>query len=95
MAVRNLLHRNKLADFIAWLGDRSLPPKGEWEVARWRGGKGQPMRIIFDNDKSCEHLSCNEAAYRDVRAFIKARRAQNTMELGTVAQQAKERNSQA
>jgi hypothetical protein len=71
MANRNLLHRNKLNDFIAWLGDRSLPTKGKWEVARWKGPKGQPMRIIFDNDRSCEHLSCNDAAYKDVRRFIK------------------------
>ena len=71
MATRNLLHRNKLEAFKLWLGDRALTPKGEWEVVRWKGPQGQPMRIVFDNDHSCEHLSCNDAAVRDVMTFIR------------------------
>ena len=74
MAVRNILHRSKLDEFKEWLGNRALPPVGKWELVRWKGGAGQPMRIVFDNLKSCEHLSCNGAAYRDVRAFIKERK---------------------
>jgi len=73
MAVRNVLHRSKLEDLKKWLGERALPPKGEWEVLRWRGEPGQPMRIIFDNAKSPEHLSCNDAAYPDVCKFINSK----------------------
>lgn len=83
MAVRNILHRNKLSEFVLWLDERALPPVGQWEVVRWKGPKGQPMRIVFDNNYSCEHLSCNDAAYSEVRAFIRHRRAQNAKELGT------------
>lgn len=71
MAIRNLLHRNKLPNFIEWLGDRSLPPKGNWEVARWKGPKGSPMRVIYDNSHSSEHLSCNDAAFSDIQKFIR------------------------
>lgn len=89
MAVRDIFHRNKLDLFKLWLGDRALPPVGKWEVCRWKGASGQPMRIIFDNTKSSEHLSCNEAAYKDVSAFIKERKISD--ECGTqptISQQA-------
>ena len=80
MAVRNILHRNKLDDFINWLGDRSLPTIGEWEVARWRGTQGKPMRIVYDNSKSPEHFYCNDAAYSDVRKYIKERNSSKNIE---------------
>jgi len=72
MAQRCLLHRSKLTIFIAWLGERSLPLKGRFEVARWKGPANQPMRIIFDNYHSNEHLSCNDAAIPDVLKFIRS-----------------------
>ncbi|MDO8640861.1 MAG: hypothetical protein Q7R33_04905 [Nitrosarchaeum sp.] len=71
MAIRNILHRNKLEALKTWLGKEVLPPKGQWEVLRWKGPKGQPMRIVFDNNHSCEHLSCNDAAHSTILAFIR------------------------
>jgi len=71
MANRALLHRSRLTAFKAWLGERNLMPRGEWEVARWRGPRGKPMCIVYDNRKSSEHLSCNNAAVGDVREFIR------------------------
>lgn len=89
MADRLTLHRNKLELFKLWLGDRALPPVGKWEVVRWKGPSGQPMRIIFDNTKSSEHLSCNDAAYKDVRAFIEERKiSEDSCTQPTIAQQA-------
>jgi len=71
MANRCLLHRSKLEDLKTWLSDRALKPVGQWEVLRWKGPQGQPMRIIYDNDHSCEHLSCNDASVHDVMNFIR------------------------
>lgn len=70
MAVRNLLHRSKLEDFKLWLGKRALPPVGEWEVMRWKGPPGKPMCVVFEQS-SPEHLSCNDAAVRDVLRFFR------------------------
>ncbi len=78
MAQRSLLHRSHLEDFKKWLGKECLPVKGEYEVLRWKGSAGKPMRIIFDrtiNMNVCsgqsEHLTVNDSAYHDVMAFIK------------------------
>lgn len=73
MARRNLLHRSRIEAFVAYLGDRALPPIGPYEVVRWKGRKGEPMRIVFDNSKSCEHLSINEAGIVDVMRFLNHR----------------------
>ncbi len=70
MANRHLLHRSKLSAFREWLGAELLPPVGPYEVVRWKGKQGQPMRIVFDGSSS-QHLSCNEAAIPDVESFIK------------------------
>lgn len=42
-----------------------------------------------DNAKSSEHLSCNDAAYKDVRAFIEERKiSEDSCTQPTIAQQA-------
>jgi len=71
MANRCLLHRSKLNSLKLWLGKEVLPTKGQWEVLRWKNKSNQPMKIIFDNNNSSEHLSCNSAAVNDVLSFIK------------------------
>jgi hypothetical protein len=71
MARRNLLHRNKLADFKLWLMMMNYSPianAADFEVLRWKV-KGSPMPIIFDG-KSKQHLSCNEAAVPFIKMFI-------------------------
>ncbi|AUR92503.1 hypothetical protein NVP1173O_27 [Vibrio phage 1.173.O._10N.261.55.A11] len=75
MASRNLLHRDKLEDFKAWLeanyGWITLPTKGAYEVLRWSDGRyGESMKIIFSG-KSPQHLSCNEASIPYVKRFIR------------------------
>jgi formylglycine-generating enzyme required for sulfatase activity len=72
MANRYLFHRKHLDSFIKWLGERSLPTKGQWEVARWKNNSpGKPMCIVFNNIKSPEHLSMNDSACYDFKRFIK------------------------
>jgi hypothetical protein len=78
MAIRNALHRSKLEDFKSYLSENGfvpLIPKGDFEVLRWKNGKGKPMCIVF-NGKSVEHLSCNEAARPLVFEFIKNKEQQ-------------------
>lgn len=70
MAIRNVLHRNKLDKLKEWLGDKALPPVGEWELVRWKGKPGKPMNIIYDNIHSTEHVSCNDAAYPEIKKFV-------------------------
>lgn len=74
MARRNLLHRNKLEEFKQWLEKRHLtvmPPKGCYEVLRFKHPEdGFPMPIIY-NGKSPDHLSCNESAITFVKRFIR------------------------
>lgn len=73
MAIRNVLHRDKLDDFKSWLSENGftpLEPKGDFEMLRWKNTKGQPMCIIF-NGKSSEHLSCNNAARPLVLKFAR------------------------
>lgn len=77
MATRNILHRSRLQALKTWLGKEALPTIGEYEVLRWKGHAKQPMRIVFDNDHSCEHLSVNDAAYNDVMNFIKYDKGQS------------------
>ena len=71
MARKNLLHRNKIAEFRSWLIGNGYSPienAAAFEVLRWKV-KGSAMPIIFDG-KSKEHLSCNEAAITFVSSFI-------------------------
>lgn len=76
MAIRNLLAQHKLEAFRAWLGDRALPPKGYYEVLRWKNGPGKPMCIVFRKPTQKDvHYSCNDAAEPDVRRFIRETRA--------------------
>ena len=72
MAIRNVLHRNKLEEFkrfLTSLNYKLLEPKGFFEVLRWKNDKGEPMPIIF-NGSSPEHLSCNNAARPFIYKFI-------------------------
>ena len=71
MANRNLLHRNKLAEFCIWLNSKGITPienPAQFQVIAWNVKSG-PKPIIF-NGKSSEHFSCNEASVPFVRDFI-------------------------
>lgn len=78
MAKRNLLHKKNLEEFKAWLVDHGrtlLPTKGDYEVLRWKHGKGD-MPIIF-NGKSPVHYSCNDVAIPSIRKFIEYKKRLN------------------
>jgi hypothetical protein len=85
VASRNLLHVDKLEAFRAWLeasGYRILPPRGEFEVLRWKGNPGRPMPIVFwrgakptkERPYAILHYTTNDAAYSYVRRFIRETR---------------------
>lgn len=74
MANRCLLHRNKLADFEAWLrrkGCQLRKPQGYYELLRWVGVPNRPMPIIFDRLKG-DHLTLNSSAEKYVREWLKS-----------------------
>lgn len=75
MARRDLLHRNKLDYFKAWLvanGYQVLDPKGDYEVLRWKPTGGGPMPIVFDRHGG-DHLAINNAATPYVNRCLRQR----------------------
>ena len=76
MGDRSLLHRNKLAYFKEYLGDRLLKTKGDWEVARWKRENGR-MCFIYDRNRG-DHLTVSDYGCRDVYDFIKEFKARES-----------------
>lgn len=72
MAIRALLHINKLKDFEKWLekqGYMILPTsKNPYEVLR--AGKGKDTVIIYQKGDSKEHLSIMDKDYPLIHKFI-------------------------
>ena len=76
MAVRELLHKSKLARFSGWLTDQGWTiqePKGEYEVLRATKPK-QDTLIIWSRMEAKEHLSVPDKWVPTVRKFIKSDR---------------------
>lgn len=72
MAIRNMLHKNQLEPFKAFLESRGymiLPTVGKWEVLRAKCGKGSPV-IVYERKDAKEHLSIMDKDYHLVREFL-------------------------
>lgn len=73
MAIRNLLHKNKLEDFKRWLiskGWELEPTRGVYEALRARRGNGSPL-IIFAKDDHKEHVTVQSKDFRVVKAYLR------------------------
>lgn len=71
MAVRNLLHFNKLTafrDYMEAKGWISAPTKGDYEVLRLVKPKEKP--IIMYRKFDCDHVTFEERHFGIVRQFI-------------------------
>ncbi len=76
MAVRNLLHKNKLDDFRQWLikeGWVIEPTKGDYEVLRARKGNKPPL-IVYARNNIKEHVTVQARDVYIVRAYLRERR---------------------
>lgn len=72
MAIRNLLHTNKLLAFEEYLESLDymiLPTVGDYEVLRAR--KGKDSIIVYKKADSSEHVSIMDKDYKIVRSFLK------------------------
>jgi hypothetical protein len=56
--------------FIATSLRHSRSGSVPWELVRWKGPAGEPMRIVFEWQGSVEHVSVNDAAVPDVSRFL-------------------------
>ena len=73
MAIRNMLHKNKLVEFEQFLDSKGymiLPTVGAYEVLRAR--KGKDTVIVYQQRDVKEHLSIMDKDYRLVREFTEA-----------------------
>lgn len=73
MATRNILHRNKLDSFKAYLkanGWLLQDTKGMYEVLRAVNPEVQKRPLIIYDGKSKEHFSIDDRDFRIVRDFI-------------------------
>jgi len=76
MAVRNLLHKPKLPDFLEWaksMGAKIEPGRGYFQRVRIRFA-GEPPHIIYDK-LTDEHYSLEAKTARLVRKYIKMQHA--------------------
>ena len=84
MANKNLLPKSKVKDFIHWLGSRAHPACGQWEIVRWFGMKGEPVRAIYKSEKNTQYVTCNDAAIFDVKEFLYNKKQKNISALDII-----------
>lgn len=71
MAIRNLLHLNKLDDFREWMeyqGWEAVPTKGEFEILRLIKLNEKP--IILYQRFDCDHAVVQDKDYKLVKRFV-------------------------
>lgn len=70
---RNLLHKNKLADFREWLekqeGVKIEEGKGDYQVMRIRDDRG--LHILYAKLYPTDHISVPQGALRWIRRYLK------------------------
>jgi hypothetical protein len=72
MAQRHLLHKNKVADFVAWLDHRGIPNRagrGEYELLQVRRSDGQWFKL-YRRESMPEHVTVQQPLVDLVRQFI-------------------------
>lgn len=80
MAVRNLLHINKVDSFARWMEERgwlSVPTKGVYEVLRLVKAGEKPI-ILYKKGGANQHVSIENRLFPIVRAFILETREEST-----------------
>lgn len=77
---RNLLHKNKLDDFKAWLTSQGIlhrPGRGAYQVLQVALSRKVPIQwgVVFDRDTAPEHYTVTWPLEATVRRYIRERNA--------------------
>lgn len=78
MAIRNLLHKNKLEKFKNWLDENDIPHrdgKGEYEVIQIMTKDG--WQKIYKRLNMPEHLTIQDKIYPLIKRFLKEQKVKN------------------
>lgn len=86
MAARNILHKNKLQDFIQWLDKNNIehrPGKGTWEVLQVRSKCKTKWNAIYargdtNPEMMADHLSVTKHLIPLVTRFLKEKNGRST-----------------
>jgi hypothetical protein len=73
MAIRCLLHKDKLPEFQSWLDSQEIenrPGRGDWQLLQVRAKDGKGWDVLYERLEMKEHVTVPDPMVQLVRRFI-------------------------